>query len=171
MERRLLKNIRGLSLFFIISLVISGLTAFPLTWELDILCKIFSISPTASPDTYGGLQHWIAYVNQGLSETSIKFPFLAYGTDWLAFSHLIIAFAFIGVYLKPIRNIWIVYFGMVVCVGIFPLAFICGYVRGIPFYWQLIDCSFGLFGLMVLLILHKHIKKLEIFSGKQEYKY
>jgi hypothetical protein len=37
--------------------------------------------------------------------------------------------------------------GIVVYFGVFALALICGPIRGVPFYWQLIDCSFGLFAL------------------------
>jgi hypothetical protein len=81
--------------------------------------------------------------------------------DWLAFSHLVIAVAFIGLYREPVRNKWIVYFGMIACVGVIPLALICGAVRGIPFYWQLIDCSFGIFGFIPLYLLHVLVKKLE----------
>jgi len=28
---------------------------------------------------------------------------------------------------------------------------ICGAIRGIPFYWQIIDCSFGVFGAIPLI--------------------
>lgn len=171
MEKKLLLIIRGITLFFILSLALSGITAFPLQWEMKILCDMLSISPDVSPDTYTGLTYWIALVNNGLTETNTKFPFLAYGTDWLAFAHLVIAVAFIGLYMKPVRNIWIVYFGMIACIGVIPLALICGHIRGIPLYWQMIDCLFGILGIIPLWILHKYIKKLEAVTGKQEYKY
>jgi hypothetical protein len=41
--------------------------------------------------------------------------------------------------------------GLVACAGVIPLALICGPIRGIPFYWRLIDCSFGVFGALPLL--------------------
>ncbi|MBR2261972.1 MAG: hypothetical protein IJ916_09780 [Paludibacteraceae bacterium] len=50
---------------------------------------------------------------------------------------------------------------MFACVAILPLAFICGPIRDIPFYWTLIDCSFGVFGIIPLLICLKYIKRLE----------
>lgn len=160
-EKRLLFIIRGLVVFFILALIASGITAFPLETELGILSNILGISPGSSPDSYQGLQYWIALVNEAITETNARFPFLAYGYDWLAFAHLVIAVAFVGVYTKPVRNIWIVRFGMIACIGVIPLALICGSIRGIPFYWQLIDCSFGVFGIIPLYILHKYIKKLE----------
>ena len=44
-EKQLLLKIRLLVLFFITALVISGLTAFPLETELEIICNILGISP------------------------------------------------------------------------------------------------------------------------------
>ena len=111
--------------------------------------------------TYSGWQHWIAKINEGLIQTHKTYPFLFYGTDWLAFSHLVIAVAFAGLYVKPVRNKWIIYFGMIACAGVIPLALICGAIRGIPFYWRLIDCSFGVFGFIPLYLLHIYVSKLE----------
>jgi hypothetical protein len=74
-----------------------------------------------------------------------KFPFLAYGTDWLAFAHLMIAVAFIGPLRDPVRNRWILEWAMICCVGVLPLAFIMGPIRG-PFGWTLVDCAFGVVG-------------------------
>jgi hypothetical protein len=170
-EENLLKIIRCITVFYILSLVFWGVTAFPLQWEMDIACKILSISPDVSPETYTGFKFWIAHVYEGLSETNSAYPFLAYGTDWLAFSHLVIAVAFIGVYVKPVRNIWIVYFGMIACLGVIPLALICGAIREIPFYWRMIDCSFSVSGIIPLLLLRKYIKQLELLTGKTGYKY
>jgi hypothetical protein len=90
-----------------------------------------------------------------------RYPFLAYGYDWLAFAHLVIAVAFVGPLKDPVRNIWIIEFGMIACLMIFPLALIAGWVRQIPFYWQLIDCSFGVIGLLPLKICYNKIKQLE----------
>jgi hypothetical protein len=170
-EKKCLFIIRGLTLLYIFSLVFWGVTAFPLQSEMNILCKILAISPDVSPESYTGLKFWLARVYQGLSATNANYPFLAYGTDWLAFSHIAIATAFIGVYTKPVRNIWIVSFGMIACIGIIPLALICGAIRGIPFYWRMIDCSFGVFGIIPLLLLRKYIKQLELLTGKVKYKY
>ncbi|MBI3235712.1 MAG: hypothetical protein HYZ42_17030, partial [Bacteroidetes bacterium] len=93
--------------------------------------------------------------------TNEQYPQLAYGTDWLAFAHIVIAVAFIGPLRDPLKNIWIIEFGMIACFMVFPLAFIAGPIRGIPFFWQLIDCSFGVFGFMLLYYCYRQIKKLE----------
>jgi hypothetical protein len=73
----------------------------------------------------------------------------------------VIAVAFYGPYRDPVRNIWVVEVGMIACAGIVPLALICGPVRGIPFWWSLIDMSFGVFGVIPLYVVWKRIKRLE----------
>jgi Na+/melibiose symporter-like transporter len=50
---------------------------------------------------------------------------------------------------------------MIACVMVLPLAFICGPVRDIPFFWQLIDCSFGVFGFIPLYMCYRKTKVLE----------
>jgi uncharacterized protein YhhL (DUF1145 family) len=154
-------RVRLLLAFFIAGLVLSGLTAFPLVTELDVLSSILGVNPSTPPAEYTGLRHWISLVAAGLHETQGKYPFIAYGTDWLAFAHLVIAVAFIGPFRDPVRNVWIVTFGIIACVGVIPLALIAGAIRHIPLYWRLIDCSFGVFGLIPLLLVRRDIAALQ----------
>ncbi len=114
------------------------------------------------------LQQWIALIYNAVATTNKYYPYLAYGTDWLAFGHLVIAMAFIGPLKDPVRNIWIIQFGMIACVMVFPLAFIMGPIRHIPFFWQLIDCSFGFFGIMPLYICYRNIRALERMQLEEE---
>ncbi len=160
-QRRLLLQIRILIIGFIVGLVLSGLTAFPLEWELNLLAQMLGAAPSSSPGEYSGLLFWIVKVRNGLRQTNADFPFLSYGTDWLAFAHLMIAIAFIGPLREPIRNKWIIDWGLICCAAILPLALICGPLRGIPFYWRLIDCSFGVVGAIPLLWCRKLIRELE----------
>jgi hypothetical protein len=168
-EKRILFNIRAWTLFFMIALIVSGVTAFPLETEMKVFCSLWGIDLTVPAEVYSGLKGWIATVAEGIIQTNAHYPFMAYGTDWLAFAHIIIAVAFIGLYREPVRNKWIIHFGMIACGGIIPLALICGIVRHIPFYWTLIDCSFGIFGFIPLLILHHHVKKLDILHSSSKY--
>lgn len=69
-EKQLLVRIRLLVVFFIIALVVSGITAFPLVTELNILSSWLGIDGSLPPDTYWGLKHWIAIVNEGLTNTT-----------------------------------------------------------------------------------------------------
>lgn len=137
--------------FFIVSLVLSGLTAFPLLTELSLVSKMLGIQDPSAYASLTGLQHWIAFVHHGLSQTYAAFPFVGYGTDWLAFGHLVIAMFFVGPWRDPVANAWVLRVGLVACACIIPLAMICGAIRGIPFYWRLIDCSFGVFGALPLI--------------------
>lgn len=141
---RNIRQARVLLVLFMLGLLLSGLTAFPLEWELETLTAWLGIAPDASPDELSGLARWLATVRDGLRDTGRRYPWLAYGTDWLAFAHLILVVLFVGAVVDPVRNVWVITFGLIACAGVVPLALICGQVRGIPFYWRLIDCSFGL---------------------------
>ena len=136
---------------FVIGLILSGLTAFPLLTELRILGRLFDITNPADYQNLTGLQHWLALVLFGLEQTNAKFPFLAYGTDWLAFGHLCVAVFFIRPLFKPLESDWVLRCGLVCCAAVIPLAMIAGQIRGIPLYWRLIDCSFGVIGALPLL--------------------
>jgi hypothetical protein len=155
MKTKTFRQVRLLLSFFIGALILSGLTAFPIQTEVIIANKFLQNLGFAN-----ALTNWIQEVAKGVNKTYGDFPFIAYGTDWLAFAHLAIAVAFIGPWRDPIKNIWIIEFGLIACAGIIPLAFIAGYVRGIPFFWQLIDCSFGAIGALVLLAVYQKTKVL-----------
>jgi len=151
---KLRKVIRTYILFFIFAIVVSGVTCFPLETELALMNSHLDLFPTF-------LQGWLQQVYLAVKEVNGEYPFLSYGTDWLAFAHLIIAIAFIGPLKNPIKNIWVIQWGMICCVGVFPLAFIAGAVRGIPIYWTLVDCSFGVVGGILLLLCYKRIVALK----------
>jgi len=140
---------------FITGLVLSGLTAFPLLNELRLLASWLGIKSHDAYQQHGGLYFWLGYVWHGLEVTQAQFPFIAYGTDWLAFGHLMIAVFFIGPWRDPVANAWVLKVGLLACAGVFPLALICGEVRGIPLTWRLVDCSFGFFGALPLLYCQK----------------
>jgi len=146
---------------FIAALIVSGLTAFPLLHELELLANLLGISPTADAHSLSGLQFWIATVRNGLRDMHASHPWLAYGTDWLAFGHIVIALFFIGPWKNPVANAWVLHVGLIACAGIIPLALICGPIRGIPFYWRLIDCSFGVIGALPLLYCLKLTRQLQ----------
>jgi len=156
-----LRRIRLWLAVFIAGLVASGITAFPLESELHWLNSLLHsgwLRPVAESTHILG---WIERVYAGVENTNAHYPFLAYGTDWLAFGHLAIAMAFIGPIIDPMRNKWVIVFGLIACAGVLPLALIAGPIRGIPLGWRLIDCSFGVFGAMPLLICLREIRLIE----------
>ena len=152
--RELTRRIRALLAVFIAGLVLSGLTAFPLLHELDLLTALLG-------PPHGAMSWWIHHVRTALAETYRVWPFLGYGTDWLAFGHLVIALFFIGPLRDPVRNVWVINAGLIACAGVIPLALICGGIRGIPFSWRLIDCSFGVLGAVPLWWVRRMIGELE----------
>jgi hypothetical protein len=136
-----------------IALFFSGLTAIPAEQELALLTGYFST------DTAMGF--WLHKVYTALVKTNREAPFLAYGYDWLAFAHFMLAILFIGSFRDPVRNKWVIEFGMIACWMIVPFALIAGHYRGIPLGWRFIDCLFGVIGLVPLIICYKKISKLE----------
>ncbi len=150
----LLTKIRLLIIFFIIALILSGVTAFPVESELQWLLNRPSLIPNA-------FEPWLQDCYNALKETNTKYPMLAYGYDWLAFAHIVIAMAFIGPLKDPVKNKWIIDWAILACIAVLPLAFMAGPIRHIPMFHILIDCSFGLIGLVPLIICKRMINKLE----------
>jgi hypothetical protein len=152
-----MKKIRTLIAVFIAGLVVSGVSAVPLEYQLSL---ILGFAETI------GIEHdyvlWLQRVYDGIVETNHRFPFMAYGTDWLAFAHIVIAVAFIGPFRDPQRNIWVIEFGMIACGVVLPFAFVAGRIRDIPMIHQLIDCSFGVIGFTILYFSYKLTRQLDV---------
>ena len=159
--QRLIRRIRLWLILFIVGLALSGVTAFPLEHETAVLNRIFHVAPVPPPGGESTLHSWLRRVHDGIVHTNQAYPFMAYGTDWLAFAHLVIAIAFIGPLVDPVRNKWVLQFGVIACAGVVPLALIAGPIRAIPPYWRFIDCSFGIIGVIPLLICLHHVREIE----------
>jgi len=144
-EQTLRRRIKWLTGLFVAGLVLSGVTAIPLQDELDLLVRLSGANGGSSE-----MGQWLLRVRDALSQTQEQHPFLFYGTDWLAFGHFAIAIAFIGAWRDPVRNRWLFDFGLMACVLVIPYALVFGGLRGIPIWWRLIDCSFGVFGFIPL---------------------
>lgn len=161
---RLLRRIRAWVLVFIFGLVLSGATAIPLETELDWLVRWTGAEQRA--DAPGGTDIpgwavWLVKVRHALADTNLRHPFMAYGYDWLAFGHFVIAVAFVGAWRDPVRNRWLFDFGLIACALLIPYAVIFGGLRGIPMGWRLIDCAFGVFGALPLWLCRRDAIALE----------
>ncbi|TCJ14295.1 hypothetical protein EPD60_09855 [Flaviaesturariibacter flavus] len=152
-EYQRLRTVRRLLGIFIIALLLSGLTVWPADAELRFALRITG--------TEGAVGQWLQRVHSAYTRVGSESGFLFYGYDWLAFAHVILAGLFVGPWLDPVRNRWVIQFGLGACAAILPLAFICGTLRGIPFWWQLVDCSFGVFGAALLCPCHRLALQLE----------
>ena len=154
LESRTKQHIKIYIWIMIIGLALSGLTAFALETELQWLNEHNSVYPDV-------LSSWLQTIYGAIKTTNQHFPYLSYGTDWLAFAHLMLAILFIGPLKNPVKNIWVIEFGIIACILIIPLAFIAGNIREIPIFWRLIDCSFGVIGVMPLAICYRDINLLK----------
>jgi len=158
-HRRLLW-IRTILIFFVLALGISGFTAIPLRFELNILNSIAG-NGTIVEDSIPLLAAWITLVHNAIENLYQDYAFLAYGYDLLAFGHFVIAIACLGAINNPVRNRWVIEFGMIGCVLIIPYAFIFGQIRGIPLLWRVIDMLFGIFGIIPLYVARKMTLEME----------
>jgi hypothetical protein len=150
------RRIQWLTWLFTIGLAASGATAIPLLPEVNWLAHQLPAGENSS-----ALGEWLLRVRDALAQTESQRPFLFYGTDWLAFGHFVIAIAFVGALRDPVRNRWLFDFGLIACALVIPYALIFGALRGIPFWWRLIDCSFGVFGAVPLWFCRRWAMELE----------
>jgi hypothetical protein len=150
---KLKTRIRWMLAFFMAALVISGATAIPVETELSNFFMHFPGDNAVS--------NIFRTVLNGVQQTKASFPFLLYGYDWLAFAHFVIAVAFIGPFKEPVKNIWVIEFGMMACAMVVPFAVIFATVRGLPFWWSLVDCSFGVIGILPLWYCRNRIIELQ----------
>ena len=157
--QKLLLRIRAAILVFVVLLVLSGITAFPVYTEMKWLMSLHLFDPNTA------MGAWLCEVWIGVQEMNDKHDFMFYGYDWMAFAHIVIGTAFIGPFRDPVRNKWIIEWAMLACVGVLPLAFIAGPIRHIPWFHIFLACSFGIFGIIPLLIVRRWIGQLEKMRG------
>lgn len=159
-QMAVLRRIRFLLVFFIIALSVAGLTALPLQRELALLNEWFGVHSSLQ-NIAPAVAGWISRVNDSVQNGYGQYPLLAYGTDWLAFGHIVIAAAFVGPLRDAVKNLWVIEFGMIACLLITPWALIFGIVREIPFFWTMVDMSFGIFGILPLCIVRCDVLTLQ----------
>jgi hypothetical protein len=147
-----MKKTKPLILLFIALLWISGITAIPAETELKIFQPYFHYFPNAVENT-------LNKILQALIETNQKYPELAYGFDWLAFGHIAIGLAFFWLYKKPKEYYFLTEWGKLICLLVIPHAFIFSYIRHLPSWWIPVDCSFGIFGWLLLHWIQKCIRR------------
>lgn len=146
---------------FIFGLVVSGITAFPLLTLTDIVRNHLGTQGCCcEPPTFYDNIHF------GLVDTYGKYPWVGYGTDWLGFGHLVIALFFIGPFMRPETSRGNLICGIIACIAVIPFAMIAGEVREIPMYWMLVDCSFGVIGMLPLIYCLRLLPSLATVDGR-----
>lgn len=154
------RRVRIILIFFLFGFIASGLTAFPIRWEVAYFNRLIGAN-TFMEHLYPPMAQWISHVHNGLMNISDKQMFIFYLTDWLGFAYILIGVAFLGPLRNPVRNIWVIEWAIVLFLVAIPLIFVSGSIRAIPFFWRLIDCSFGLVGILLLWVCRNYIKQME----------
>jgi len=156
------RRLRCLTWIVIAGLLFGGVTAIPLRSELNWTVQVLGADhPGAS-----GFALWLVKVRDALNDTYARYPFVAYGTDWLAFGHFVIALAFFWPLKDPVRYSGLFTFGIIASLLVVPFAMVMGQVRGIPWGWRFIDCSFGIAGFIPLWFCRKYSRQLEALSDR-----
>jgi hypothetical protein len=120
-------------------LFISGVTIWPALWELKTIVRILwdGTEPT------GAIHRFLLDALRSLESVGSNYPFLFYAGDWLAFAHIVLAILFAGAARDPVRNVWVVQCGLIMCALVPVLAGICIPLRGLPWQWFLVDFAFA----------------------------
>ncbi|MEO8068743.1 MAG: hypothetical protein ABI599_13695 [Flavobacteriales bacterium] len=152
------KRIRRWIILFMVVLILSGLTAVPLEWGTRSLAGWLNVFD-------GDIPRWVNYVAGAITEVGMSYPVLFYGTDWLAFAHVVIALAFLGPLRDPVRNKWVIEWALICCALVVVFAFAWAPVRHIPFFWRCVDASFGILGALPLWSVLRGIRRLELHGN------
>ena len=161
------RRLRSATYFLMFGLVLSGATAIPIPTEMALADQILGPDLTAGGMLPAFMVEWARRLRVGIHATQDVAPFMFYGTDWLAFGHFVIAGAFIGALRDPIRNRWLYKFGMAACVAVPVWAAVFGWLRGIPWWWRLIDASFGLIGFIPAYLCDRWASEAEELEGRK----
>ena len=144
-------------------LFMSGITIWPAVPELKT--AVWVVWGNSQPT--GVLHAFVLKAIDGLEFMQANYPFMLYAHDWLAFAHISLAILFAGAIRNPVRNIWIVQCGLILCILVPVLAGICIPIRGLPSLWFLIDFAFAPAAALPLLIALHDIRRVEKVSAKQ----
>lgn len=160
----LIRRVRIALSVVVIGLIGSGLTTFPLLWEAELLNSWFG-KATIFYDYLPAVSGFISHIHEGVIHTDQYYPFIFYGLDWLGFAHIAIALCFIGPLRDPVRNQWVIEWGILICLLAVPAIFYFGISHNMPFFWNFIDGIFPLLALIPLTIAWYLTKELTINDG------
>jgi len=136
-------------------LVVSGITIWPAVPELKIAVRIV----WGDSQPAGVLHSFVLQAIEGLESVEAKHPFMLYAHDWLAFAHIVLAIMFAGAIRDPVRNVWIVQCGLIMCALVPVLAGICIPIRELPLVWFWIDFTFAPAAALPLWIALRNIRR------------
>jgi hypothetical protein len=141
-------------------LFVSGVTIWPVIWELKTAVKVVwgDTTPTLA------IHKFVLTAIDGIQEIQREQPFMIYAADWLAFALIVLSILFVGAMKDPVRNIWVVKFGLLCCFLSPILAIICIPIRQMPLSWFWCDFIFTPLAALPLWIAWRDLKKAEANS-------
>ena len=134
-----LKRAKWMLAIVVFGLLVSGITVWPAVPELKWAVGI----AWGDAEPTGVLHSFVLRAIEGLESVEASYPFMLYAHDWLAFAHIVLAILFAGAIKDPVRNVWVVQCGLIMCVLVPFLAGICIPIRGLPLRWFWIDFAFA----------------------------
>ena len=152
-----LKRAKWMLGIIVFGLVVSGITVWPAVPELKMAVRIV----WGDGESAGVLHNFVLQAIEGLESVEANYPFMLYAHDWLAFAHIVLAILFAGAIRDPVRNVWIVQCGLIMCVLVPVLAGICIPIRGLPMVWFLVDFAFAPAAALPLWIALRDIRRTE----------
>jgi hypothetical protein len=158
---RMLRRIRALLVFYAAALIASGLTAVPVEWELRTLVAVFWGDAAPGTTWWPAMHTWIVQCRDTAADINVRYPYVFYGFDWLAFGVSVIGLLFLGALRDPVRNVWVVQFGLICCGLVLVFSSIVPHLRGLPWFWMFVDGSFGVLGAIPLGVILRDIRRLE----------
>jgi hypothetical protein len=152
-----LKRARWMLGFVVFGLLVSGITLWPAVPELKLAVRI----AWGDGEPTGVLHAFIRKAIEGLESVQANYPFMLYAHDWLAFAHIVLAILFAGAIRDPVKNVWVVQCGLIMCLLVPVLAGICIPIRGLPLRWFWIDFAFAPAAGIPLWIALRDIRRVE----------
>jgi len=148
----------------VFGLLVSGITIWPVAAELKTVVRIV----WGQSEPTGVLHEFILQAIEGIESIQANYSFMLYAHDWLAFAHIVLAILFAGAIRDPVRNVWIVQCGLIMCALIPVLAGICIPIRGLPLRWFWLDFAFAPAAGLPLWIALRDIRRAEKLSAESK---
>ncbi|MBI5360025.1 MAG: hypothetical protein HZA48_05525 [Planctomycetes bacterium] len=154
-------RIRVILIIFIVLFFLSGMTVFPVEWEVKTVINTVWGDAPPGVGFLSPMHKKLIEIRDSFPVIRDKYEFGIYGLDWLGFAFITMSILFIGVLRDPVKNKWVIQFALLCCPLSIIFAAVFAPMRGMPWQWVLIDSSFGVFGAMPLIIILRDIKKIE----------
>jgi hypothetical protein len=164
LQQEINKNDRQMALClkgFVGLLVLGGLCWFGMTYFTH-----FALGMVRSIGLRGEFLSFMIKMNSIAQLIESKYSFVSYGSDILGLMHLMLALLFVGPLTDAAKNIWVIQFGMLLCIAFLPASIVSGLVRGVPFVWCLVAILFAVLGFVLLFVAHKMLKANDVLQKK-----